>query len=330
MTAQTAWADPTFLTRGDGEGTEANPYKITSAADLRDLTVYVNGSGTYSNSTTESTIHQCEGVYFLQTYDINLSGPSFQPIGDHAVNYRSFCGHYDGGSYTITNLHVEGDYQHAGLFGRLFNATVKNVRLVSPTVISTSTQETCCAGALVGSTSVIKDQAYCVTIEDCLVINPTVYFNTPGTERWAGAIIGSTGGIYDRISYCYFYDSNSHHGYAAIGDDDPSGTIVKTTVTRHITFGANVTTTTPATNRDNGFVFGGESYYRDGLELVLGTTLEEDQANGYFVAYSSDGGNSWSFNNVYTVTGTYEGKTFTASNNKINYEFLNDGNVGDP
>ncbi len=50
MTATTAWADPTFLTRGDGQGTEADPYKITSASDLRDLTVYVNGSGTYSNS----------------------------------------------------------------------------------------------------------------------------------------------------------------------------------------------------------------------------------------------------------------------------------------
>ena len=330
MTATTAWADPTFLTRGDGQGTEADPYKITSASDLRDLTVYVNGSGTYSNSTTESTNHSCDDVYFLQTTDINLSGPSFQPIGDNAVNNRSFCGHYDGGNNSITNLHVEGDYRHAGLFGRLVMATVTNVRLVSPTVISTSTQEECYAGALVGSTQINNNEAYRSTIENCQVINPTVYFNTPGSQRWAGAIIGSTGGVYDRVSYCYFYDSNGHHGYAAIGDTDPSGTIVNTSVTRHITLGANVTTTTPASNRDNGFVYDGEHYYRQGLELVLGTTLEEDQANGYFVAYSSDDGSNWSLSNVYTVSGAYEGKMFTASNDKINYEFLNAGNVGDP
>ena len=195
LTTASAWADPTFLTRGDGEGTEGNPYKITNANDLMDLSVYVNGSGSYSDNTTESTNHPCDGVYFQQTADINLSG-SFHPIGDH-VNNRSFSGHYDGGPYAITGLHVEGSYQHAGLFGRLLRATVKNVRLVSPTVISTANQGNGYAGALVGSTQTINNEAYRVTIENCLVINPTVSFTYPSTGRWAGAIVGSIGGSAD-------------------------------------------------------------------------------------------------------------------------------------
>ena len=50
VTIRTIWSgSPNFLTRGDGNGTSANPYKITNANDLRDLAIYVNGTGIYSN-----------------------------------------------------------------------------------------------------------------------------------------------------------------------------------------------------------------------------------------------------------------------------------------
>ena len=106
-----------------GAGTEANPYKISSLADLRGLQTNVNRfKKTY------------EGEYFLQTADIDMTGvKSWDQIGTIArasVSYP-FKATYDGGGHKITNwtfdYSKQSDPRYAGLFGNV--SVLKNLTL---------------------------------------------------------------------------------------------------------------------------------------------------------------------------------------------------------
>lgn len=107
----------------EGAGTEANPYKISSLADLRGLQTNVNRfKKTY------------EGEYFLQTADIDMTGvKSWDQIGTIAradVSYP-FKATYDGGGHKITNwtfdYSKQSDPRYAGLFGNV--SVLKNLTL---------------------------------------------------------------------------------------------------------------------------------------------------------------------------------------------------------
>ena len=70
-----------------------------------------------------------------QTDDIILSSNNFSPIGKNES--CKFYGTYDGGGHTISGLRVsqlDGAIYY-GLFGHVEFGTVKNVRLISPSVI---------------------------------------------------------------------------------------------------------------------------------------------------------------------------------------------------
>ena len=133
----TAWA-------WKGSGTSDAPYQITSAADLTQLAIDVNGGKSYSN------------MYFKQTADITLSG-EWTPIGTQS---NPFKGHYDGGGFAIRGLRVTGNYKHAGLFGYIsserYNGSqifieLKNINIVD-CVIDVGTVDGSAAGGIAGET----------------------------------------------------------------------------------------------------------------------------------------------------------------------------------
>ncbi len=66
----------------DGEGTSANPYKIKSSADWKQLADDVNGGNSYS------------GQFFEMTADIDAQGIS---VGSES---KPFSGTFSGGMYT--------------------------------------------------------------------------------------------------------------------------------------------------------------------------------------------------------------------------------------
>lgn len=106
-----------------GSGAEDDPYKISTAEELRMLSTCVNnGSG-------------CIGKYFEMTCDIDLGGidengdgieaNEFTAIGDYS---NSFCGIFDGGGYEVSGLYVnQPEAYHGGLFGYISGATIANV-----------------------------------------------------------------------------------------------------------------------------------------------------------------------------------------------------------
>ncbi len=113
-------------------GSASNPYKISTADELRQLSTDVNSGTTYV------------GEYFLMTNDINLGGVDilgvyrnvFTAIGNSSE--YSFQGTFDGGGYKVSGLYIsqlETNYQ--ALFGYISDATIKNVG-VSGSIIGNS------------------------------------------------------------------------------------------------------------------------------------------------------------------------------------------------
>ncbi len=135
------------------EGTETNPFLITSVADLVKLGTDVNSG----------TVNGYAGKYFLLTTDLDLKEiKNWVTIGyGYPEIDKTFQGIFDGNGKTISNLTIDGStysyldgFYHGGLFGRITNnAQLKNLKLTNVNIKYSS------SGALVGMTnnaSIIK------------------------------------------------------------------------------------------------------------------------------------------------------------------------------
>ena len=273
-----------FYATNEG-GTPANA--INNETDLRNLASAIND---FSND------HELpKGNNFRQTKTITLSSTNFEPIGTSFSRY--FSGTYDGGGYTISGLHIStlnGVYYY-GLFGHLKNGTVKNVRLVDPSVNAGNGNNSC--GSLIGQAEV---SGASTTVENCVVINP----NIVGSGGNKGAIIGQNENA--TLKNLYFYEGNLNN---AIGSGD-SGTNVGRA--RKVILGSGIGSLSPAidptaTSLDNGFVYDNNTYYREGLALTLASNLS---ATGKHVVYKA--GNNTLTGNTYTVNSTDGDVTLTA------------------
>ena len=110
-----AW-DGTTSTAFTGEGTEASPYIIASAENLKYLQEQVAAGTNYG------------GKFFEQTADIDLGNKEWTPIGTKDLAFR---GIYDGKGYKVTGLY----YKVASIFGGLFGA-VKSTSEVSSAILN--------------------------------------------------------------------------------------------------------------------------------------------------------------------------------------------------
>ena len=174
----------TFVKGTDADG---DYFVIATGQDLRNLSTAVNDGNDGS------------GVRFIQTADIDLSsGGNFTPIGINDNSNQKFSGTYDGGHHAISGLTVN-KYGRAGLFGAV-SGTVRNVRLVSPSMTSSS------SSADVGTISASMSSGS--TVENCLVISPSV---SGGGADYRGTIVGyrSDG----TCRNCYFYGGNQDNAF---------------------------------------------------------------------------------------------------------------------
>ncbi|MCL2040266.1 MAG: hypothetical protein FWG85_07545 [Bacteroidetes bacterium] len=95
---------------GSGNGTSASPYQITTRQHLEALATNVNGGNPYT------------GIHFKLMNNITDGVRSV--IGN---SIRAFQGVFDGQGYAITLAINRVREDNVGLFGRVFNATIKNV-----------------------------------------------------------------------------------------------------------------------------------------------------------------------------------------------------------
>ena len=112
-----------------GDGTQNNPYLITSGDELKYLADQVNRGNTYEN------------VYFQVASDIDLDGRAWPPIGTISNSFRGIldgAGHIiSNGVITITSLPDE-EIEAYGIFGSIgggnSKTTIKNLELSNITI----------------------------------------------------------------------------------------------------------------------------------------------------------------------------------------------------
>ncbi len=165
------------------DGTEANPYKIKSAADLCNAwtKVQTNIEGT---------------TYFVQTADIDMAG-----VEDwHAINgfngvYTSAI-NYDGQNHFIKNFSpkltpadaAQNNYYMCTIFGVL-TGTVKNLGVINADVVNRDGQGGGFLAAYAGHTAAAAI-APVTTIENVFV---TGKYDAAGNANYIGGLVGTTG-----------------------------------------------------------------------------------------------------------------------------------------
>ena len=129
-----------------GSGTEADPYRIGTAAQLRQVASWINSKETHE------TYYQ---AHYLITADIEMSG-TWKPIGTYSVGFN---GVLDGGGHTISGLKVSGSKRGTLAFIAYLNkGTVKNLTISDSTFTA--------RGDSVNVAAVVND-CFKATIENC-------------------------------------------------------------------------------------------------------------------------------------------------------------------
>ena len=182
----------------DGNGTENNPYLISSKEDLEMMRDLIN------NEDSSAAFRNCT---YLQTIDIDLENEKWTPIGkrdfDEVATDRLFAGHYNGNCHTISGLYVNETTKYAGLFGSTGTepAIIENLA-VEGTASSTDISVGGICGEICGKNGIIRN---------CSFIG-----NVSGGEQAVGGVVGyiwQSGSVID----CYHNGTVTSNGGRIIG-----------------------------------------------------------------------------------------------------------------
>lgn len=184
-----------------GEGTENNPYKITTEADLAYLAKMVNAGTAYANK------------FFEQTVDLDLGNNTWTPIGN---NSKQFSGTYDGAGKVIKNLYYKDpSKQYVGLFGGINGATLKNITLASGFVYGYQyvggicgiakgqSTITCCANIATVYGKMERVGGVVAQIAGTTDVNNCINYGLISAYNFAGGVIGGRDkNTNETVSYC--------------------------------------------------------------------------------------------------------------------------------
>ena len=167
-----------------GSGTAEDPYIITTAQELANMSYIVNAG--LQNSDGKNYYELC---YKLGA-DIDIGGKQWVPIGGikNGTSYLyTFWGSFDGNNHTISNLtmtELNTNYDANGR-GGLFrsvnsNAEIKNVKLENVNI------------SMKGSSGALVSLLSACTISNCHVLSGTIT-STSTQYQYFGGLIGSGG-----------------------------------------------------------------------------------------------------------------------------------------
>lgn len=184
---------------GGGDGSAANPYLISTAADLQLLSTRVNDA-------TQSAKYSDK--HYRQVANIDMTGLSIAPIGSYVDNTdytvdapvltvatQPFKGVYDGGNYTISGLSIDNTATAAcGLFGCTEGATLKNITIKDSQVTSSFIN----VGALVG---VAFDTTFeAVNVDAAVEGTAAILFIEPADSK--NYVVSNVGGVAGYVNGC--------------------------------------------------------------------------------------------------------------------------------
>ena len=246
------------------DGSEAHPYIITTTTGLDLLATNVN-----------SGINEYSGKYFKLGNDIDYqptttwddatsTEDNYTAIGN---NDHAFCGIFDGDEHTISGIRINKsrtDYQ--GLFGRVWDATVKNVTLTDARITGQWY-----VGGISGQTNGNPQP----TIQDCLVFNTCITAST-----YCGAIVGRR--LFGILNNNYYLNcsvtKNGTTGTTNIGVNSSDNNGARSV--HALTLADGITASGESVE------IGGTTYYASNTTVTLSSSVPE----GYVVVYSYNDG----------------------------------------
>ena len=183
----------------ENEGTEEDPYQINTAADLAGLASLVDGTATSLlsggatlpdnfNATFVDKTFKLNSDLDLYSLDENGNRVCFEPIGD--ASNADFSGIFDGQGHTIYNLYQDCNSKHLGLFGAVYEGTVKNLTLDNARIENNGDGYASAIAAYAGASTFEK-----ITIKNSTVVNYN--HNTGGVVGWCSN--NGTTTVFDEI-----------------------------------------------------------------------------------------------------------------------------------
>lgn len=221
------------VTEFEGEGTEANPYKIKSLDDMVLLSDKVNSNEEYNYGANTKYARVYLGKYFRMENDIDMSSYRFTPIGADWTHH--FAGTFDGNGHTITGLTVNtGANGYAGLFGKCDTVSViKNIKFDKAVIEAANYYAGVVAAWTLGdiyncqvTNSIVSNTgntgAAGITAIARKVVNCVV--STSNITGAFGYAAGVAGQVNELISNSYAYNVSIRAG--GVTDTYPSGGVV--------------------------------------------------------------------------------------------------------
>ncbi len=204
----------TYAQFGGGDGSQGNPYQISTAVHLASLAANVNNGNAYADT------------YFLITQDIDLTSwidanspqEGWNPIGyyNSDSDNRPFCGNFDGNRHTISGMRIDRPTAiSAGLFGHIYTgAVIANIRLTGSLITNganiSGTESVSYTGGIVGYSYCYQQKGWgSVWIQGCS--NAVHIVGGSGETAYTGGIIG-----YGEAYGGYYNAPQPESGYAKI------------------------------------------------------------------------------------------------------------------
>ncbi len=250
-------------TYSGGKGTTVDPYKISSANDLIELS--------QTPKDWDKNFIQTKQVEFNQSPELEdwnrdgvidaIDDLGFSPIGSSGKKKSSFTGTYNGQLFKITNLYINRQsVEFVGLFGSTSKATIKNIRLNNVHILGKNK-----IGALVGMS---KDD----TIDQVVIDSG----NVSGQDQ-VGGLIGYTENSTVNFSKFSGEVSGNNNVGGLIGDAQKNKTVISNSITLGLVSG----------NDSVGGIFGNADKI-SGQNLKTGTKSVGNQDIGGLVGKSND------------------------------------------
>ncbi len=176
-----------------GSGTETDPYKIATEADLEQL----------CNAVNSTSSQDYDGYYFALTNDIALTKP-WTPIGVKTA----FKGFFDGRNHSVSGVQVDSQEKYAGFFAQVQGGSICNLRIASGSISGDSV-----VGGVVGyaKDATIDNCANAATIQGKCQVGGVVGC-TFNAQLQRSFNIGAVSSQYEPTGY-YFYAVGGVVGY---------------------------------------------------------------------------------------------------------------------
>lgn len=320
-----------------GNGTESEPWLISSVADLKLLANTINnGDAAKFDANCTDTGGGIPGnyhdYYFKQTTDLDLSRiENWEPIGYSGSYY--FAGNYDGNGHTISNATSTGKndkdgFATAGIFGWVAFGSVENLHVENANFVATGQNNYSYVGGIAGV-------CYGSSIKNCSVVNSSLESKRNNNNNCAGSIVGySTGGTFEKCAAENNQVKTMAYGGGFVGevDDDPSYGAGTSTFTNCYTANCSVSSKTDDVQgvslvggfvgemTDSALTVNNCCVYREMLSTE-GTAVPGIKATGVFAGHLWGGSSIVDTNCFFGACGTTE-NAGTASE-KTEEEFTN-------